>query len=127
MFEIICRVLEPFDLDSRGTREVAQSGSSIFAFGIPYLNQLFSNAICKRCKKGALVVESSSIDEAKLLVLKCSNCRFQLIQEVTVNEIPEDNGLNADPEDAVYLRTPTRRDTDGQVPNPNIPPFATQL
>ena len=119
--------LQSLDSDSRGSTEVAQSGSSVFAFGIPYLNQLFSNAICKRCKKGALVVESSNIDEAKLLVLKCSNCRFQLIQEVSVNEIPDGNGLNADPDDAVYLRTPRRHDTDGQVPNPNIPSFATQL
>ena len=112
-------------LEGRGTSEAPKSSSSIFAFGIPYLNELFSNSICRRCKKGALVVESSYQDQAKLLILKCQNCHFQLIQEVHVNEMPIDSSLNTNPDDALYLRS--RLNTDGQVSNPSASSHNTKL
>ena len=72
-----------------------------------------------------MVAESSNINDKKLLILKCTECYFQLTQEVPVTEMP-DNSLNTNQDQATYMRRQSRLNTDGQV-STVTPSFATQL
>ena len=63
------------------------------------------------------------MDNKKLLILKCTECFFQLIQEVPVSEMP-DESLNTNEDQATYMR---RQSRDGQVSTSMTPSFATQL
>ena len=66
------------------------------------------------------------MDNKKLLILKCNECYFQLIQEVPVSEMP-DESLNTNEDQATYMRRQSRLNTDGQVSTSMTPSFATQL
>ena len=54
------------------------------------------------------------MDNKKLLILKCTECYFQLIQEVPVSKIP-DESLNTNEDQATYMRRQSRLNTDGNV------------